>query len=487
MFVPPGFASPLDCNTECGRLPVRVGVCRHSESVSWAYPDSNAPSFELVVYNNGGPVSPKLPASVRERRIPNVGLEAFCHTMMLLEVKHVARQCGEQCVPGHIFLLQGNACVMRHTSNGKSSPGSARYCRERVLRITSALARGAHVMPRGHLVPLQPAETTLYANDYSRSRGTLACWHNELNDLLLDAPKLAHAIMATRTSGELGYSAGANYIVERETVLSTPAAWLSHLAETLLRSRPLPWTDDIEANATTFKGRFKHETLRHQTQCCNRDKNHTCLPWLLERFWPLMLGPGGSNSTVGVPPACHDKDGARGDCQYFEGNFKASLDTWNVRRHTTKLNGDDYATLVDAADANQLESAVEAARPELQSAFHQKRAQELAPCNAEKVCRFKDGSLKFRSFNSSKTKAYFAAGAGWACLQDLANASLIQASLPHVLNVSIPPSAELGSFASLRRALHGFLYSCLENQMQLLPASSPQPDMWQPAMAALDK
>ena len=35
--------------------------------------------------------------------------------------------------------------------------------------------------------------------------------------------------------------------------------------------------------------------------CCNASLGHTCLPWILERAWPLLLADGGGASPSRCP------------------------------------------------------------------------------------------------------------------------------------------------------------------------------------------
>ena len=74
----PTPARPPDCTAACSSLPTRLVLCRHSENVVWAIPPAEGASYELLVYNNGEPLT-SLPAHVQQQRIPNVGREAFCH------------------------------------------------------------------------------------------------------------------------------------------------------------------------------------------------------------------------------------------------------------------------------------------------------------------------------------------------------------------------------------------------------------------------
>ena len=140
----------VDCTAECRALPAtQLALCRHSEDLAWAIPSAEGAPYRLVINNNGHPMT-SLPPHVLERRIANVGREAYCHVKHMLEMRRVADKCGTSCIPKHVILAQGWPCQQAQNYS------TQRSCAHLVHQISTALGRGeAHISPRNFLVPLQ--------------------------------------------------------------------------------------------------------------------------------------------------------------------------------------------------------------------------------------------------------------------------------------------------------------------------------------------
>ena len=490
---PFSFARPAACASECARLPVHLVLCRHSELIDWALPTTatvvqDVPLYELIIYNNGEALS-SLPSGARERRIPNVGREAFCHVTHMLEMQRVSRACGAQCLPAYVILAQAKACLGRMAN-----------CAAVVRRVSTALGRAqAQLSPRNFLVPLQHAETVEYATDFGgmgmnpssrRMRRMQECWRRELTYSLLNSPKLARSIIDAALKGQLGFSTGANYIVDRATVLNVPTVLLSHLEQIMRRSRPFPWVDlalGVTPIGEHFQNSVHTDTVAHQLLCCDTQMNHTCLPWLLERFWPMIVGPG-IGEGIFEPRACRDVGGGGGQCQFLEGNFAAALTTWEARRLIVHFNDAEVTALVGLLDAGHEEHLVRTVlglRVEWERKWTQAAAVVWAPCTIGTAsCQFDRGNLKYTVFTRGASTPSFAEGAATACVTLIANASVWLASIPHVVNLSMPwPAPQRSAVATrhlstLKAGLRKVFVRCLQGKMVLLRANASLPSMW---------
>ena len=487
------LTAPPDCTAACSSLPTRLVLCRHSENVDWAIPPAEGASYELLVYNNGEPLT-SLPAHVQQQRIPNVGREAFCHLLQLLTVKRTLEHCGEHCAPEHVILAQAAACLYP-TANKLVAHGGA-ACRAVVEDISSALGRReAHLAPRGQLVPLQSVSIGYVSDLPPVTYGKLACWEKDLSGLLMDSPRLAHAIITASRALQLGYARGANYIVGRDTILNTPTRWLTQAVHHLLTTRPLPWTRN--QNVSQGSGgtrRFNGETLLHQAVCCPTNvggsepgpsRRHTCWPWILERFWSTLMGPGHHR---GDGAACSDAHGGGGhNCKHFEGNFAAAKEAWVVRRHTFGMHPKEFEALMAAADAEnagiepRLTKAFDEVQRVLQRDWNQsmllsRPRPDVARCTGKKCVGVK-GRIRGREFDRSDTTPYFERGGALQCVP---NATLLVESVPHLVNFSTTSTSECKT-CTLEHAVRRYWENCMDWRILLWPTGeggAPPPDMW---------
>ena len=463
---------------ECMDRIVDVVLCRHSESIDWALPlvAGNSSQLRLVVYNNGNRLG-RLPARVRESKIPNVGREAFCYITHLLTMRQVESHCGKKCLPAYTVLAQADICGFAM----RGCPAA-----DKLRRGLAPLVRGEGTLaPYGSLVPLHREGSLFYANDYGKQGPAYRCWEKQLGASLLNATALAKVVLSAGPLGKMGYVAGANYIIPRSALLSVPGAWLRHAHHSFLATRKLPWYTAAELQKSSiFRGRPNRETLVHQSMCCQTEMRHTCMPWILERFWPVVLGATGRGMNTPICDQSHPSgQHGRGACQHFEQNFRASLRSWRTVRFTAALEKDEFRSLLAAAAAavsKQRDPLMESVAQALQPALGGPIQIIIVGCQgARSRCNIREGSMRDHHFSENSTRPSFEEGAGWDCLRLATNASELVAAVPHIYDRTAKPDVH-----PLRRAIRKVFEACLKDRVALLPrtaengATSSDPDFW---------
>ena len=269
-----------DC--QCRTTPQLV-LARYNEDITWA---RNATGVRLIVYNSGEPLG----LAADERRVPNAGREALSFVTHLLELQRTARECGATCTPRAVIFSQATPmCSKEHGRVSSTAWGMAmaQRCSQHVLRYARAVADGAALRPTG-FVPLDYGGTMFQA--VLKEVGD--CWRTAMANLFGGPSALLDVI---GLHDWVYYNPSAQFAVARANILATPSEWLERAAQEMRASRLLPWLKRRSLQALQ-KRRPKAASMAHQQQCCDASQRHTCLPWLLERTWALLLSGNGASS-----------------------------------------------------------------------------------------------------------------------------------------------------------------------------------------------
>ena len=332
---------------------VELVLCRHSESIDWALNLARQlPGLlALVVYNNGAPLQSSLNATtlslLDERSIPNVGREAYCYVRHLQSVRQLAASGGLTSVSEVLVFSQATpSCYELANLHGghKDLRQTLNMCERRRMQQVMAIAqaRSVDLLPWGFV----DLERTVIAwnsgaTELDAKSGTgPTCWRSELRN----ATGGEIDISSTTALWLLQYAPWSQFAVTRANVLATPAGWLEHTRHVLERSassssstKPTPRSS---ASATLAQHRSVSLVTdpraslktreRERRMCCLAGR--TCLPWILERLWGVML-LGSAPDGAGSKPLAH--------------RFRMSqLST--LRRATSAMQHDMYETLLAA-------------------------------------------------------------------------------------------------------------------------------------------
>ena len=284
---------------------VELVLCRHMESVEWALRiSSTVQSVGLAVYNNGPPLE-GVPIGI-ERQISNVGREAFCFLEHMVRLRRTAKTCGAACVSPIILFSQANpSCskvgdlAVQYGAAARTRAGTAQQtmCEVHFEQQVRLLASGQVTLePRG-FVDLDPSR-----KEPARLTTSVKaeCWQSTL---LRISDGVGGFFFdgnggGTKSGGGVGaraqplyYSPGSQFAVSRENLLESPRGWIDRAHAELQRSRPLPWVDCMSRRrrGTDLRRARACTSSEQAVRCCDAAKNHTCLPWLLERFWAALL------------------------------------------------------------------------------------------------------------------------------------------------------------------------------------------------------
>ena len=259
---------------------VTVVLCRHNESIGWAlaaFRDSD--NVQLLVYNNGPPLH--IP---EERPLRNVGREAFCYLTHMLSVL----RRGVHAISN--FTIFSQAAPMFDARRGGLYSG--RPAQAHIMNVAKSLAAGrSQVYPRGfstaigrdshfdgthgHYGPFMSWNTPprCYQSEWSRLLGTSYGWSWAADRQLL-------------------YTPTAQFVVARANLWNAPRGWMRRAWVALNRTELFPWRALCQG-----AGACKEEQTRFLTKdeaersCCARVSG-SCLPWMLERLWAILLSDG---------------------------------------------------------------------------------------------------------------------------------------------------------------------------------------------------
>ena len=252
---------------------VQLVLCRlGTEDVSWAIQAAAAASssrrVQLVIYNAGAPLATsRWPQEALERMVVRKlqlagGHEAYCY------LEHMQRTL--KGVGAHASNFA--AITIFAPALPRCAAGSGAACTPRIERALRAFDRDrATIHPNGY-APIEPAPITEFWEGMSRS---LTC-----------LPEIYSRISQGRDldadSEFLSFSTAGSFAVSRRNLLSAPRGWLRRASESL-RNASAMHLPPVGQAAT-----FLPPPPARMHLCCNAE--HTCMPWLLERLWPMMLG-----------------------------------------------------------------------------------------------------------------------------------------------------------------------------------------------------
>ena len=261
---------------------VQLVLCRHDESIEWALNSS----AEVIVYNNGAPLGAADAALVDERSVRNVGREAFAFVTHVLSLLSAAK-ADATAVPDYVVFSQAvPVCinppdgVLQNLRGQQFSRAPTSWCASRLLRLVRELHLGlAWPFPNGFsFIDSARAQNYGYVGE-SRS-----CWASDLSGLL-GQQVVSERVMA-HLFGQLNFVPAAQFVVSRSSLISAPRRALRRAWTAMNRSRLLPW---FSPDPRVRKGRILAAKRRHEAECCNSTAKLTCLPWQLERLWPVLL------------------------------------------------------------------------------------------------------------------------------------------------------------------------------------------------------
>lgn len=224
---------------------VHLVLCRlASEDVSWAASAvSPTRGTQVFVYNSGPPLQlpPSTSVKLTVRELTQGGHESYCY------LEHIQRSLkGGNFAAATIFAPATPRCA-----------GSTAQCTQRVMRVMHSLGSAkARLEPNG-FAPIEPAPIADFWEGIPRS---LTCLPDQYG--VLSQGRDFHT-----DADFLSFSPYGSFAVARKNLLSAPRGWLRRANEAL-------------RNATGTPPRLN--------LCCDDDR--TCMPWLLQRMWPMLLG-----------------------------------------------------------------------------------------------------------------------------------------------------------------------------------------------------
>ena len=236
---------------------VHLVLCRlFSEDIGWAT-DSIAMTntkMKVFVYNAGPPLqlSPDAASKVDVRALKQGGHESFCYLEHILQSLHG----GGNFAAATVFAPATPRCI------GMPAPACTQ-------QITDALhmlrEKNATIEPNGY-APINPSPIADFWHDVPLTLTCLPAQYEQLsNGRHLDSD-----------ADFFSFSSAGSFAVGRKNLLSAPRGWLRRAQDMLGNASLLSSAAGI---APTSRGEMH--------LCCNPER--TCVPWLLERLWPMLL------------------------------------------------------------------------------------------------------------------------------------------------------------------------------------------------------
>lgn len=230
---------PADTHT------VHLVLCRlrSVEDVGWAASIASE-STQVFVYNSGAPLQlpQEMATKITERMLSSGGHESYCY------LEHILRsRRGGGFAAATVFAPAMPRCKLY---------GASLLCTKRVLEVVRALASAkARLEPNG-FAPIEASPVNSFWHGLPRTLSCLTTTYSHLSkgrDLHSDSDLMSFSPMGA-------------FAVTRANLLSVPRGWLQRAQEAM-------------RNSTASSPRLH--------RCCEEDR--TCVPWLLERLWPMLL------------------------------------------------------------------------------------------------------------------------------------------------------------------------------------------------------
>lgn len=237
---------------------VHLVLCRlASEDISWASdfvvnPDAKTSVF---VYNAGPPLqlTPDMSSKVTVQQLVQGGHESYCY------LDHIQRALRRSTgfAPSTIFSPAQPRCA-----DGSTAP----RCVQRLAEVLHMLSnKNATIEPNGY-APIDPSPI---ADFWQSLPLTLTCLPNQY-------AQLSNGRHLDTDSEFISYSPAGSFVVSRKNLLSAPRGWLRRAQEALSNASVYSSAAGISPSARA-----------RLDLCCNPER--TCVPFLLERLWPMLL------------------------------------------------------------------------------------------------------------------------------------------------------------------------------------------------------
>jgi len=233
---------------------VDLVLCRFAdEDVTWARQETQGASLRIFVYNAGPTLDAHGTAPSGDAETTEVRLagwhETHCYAHHILHV---------------IASAEGPAATTVFTPAQPRCRGTG--CKQRLARAVLALAHGqATLQPHG-FAPIEPSPVVNF-------------WHNLPKFLTCIEPQYGRLSKGRDlfTDVELtSFSPMGSFAVARSNLLSAPRGWLQRASEANATREPAQSRYSVQFSAPSL------------ILCCR--PGHTCVPWLMERLWPMLLG-----------------------------------------------------------------------------------------------------------------------------------------------------------------------------------------------------
>lgn len=230
-------------------------LCRlFSEDISWATGSAvvgNAKT-KVFIYNAGPPLSQDVASKVTIRNLKQGGHDSYCYLEHILQ----SLRDGDTFAAATVFAPALPRCV--------GMP--AQRCIHRIADALHMLSeKNATIEPNGY-APINPSPITDFWQDIPL---TLTCLPHQY-------AQLSKGRHLDSDAEFLSFSSAGSFAVARKNLLSAPRGWLRRAQEMLGNASLLSSAAGI---SPTSQGELH--------LCCNPER--TCVPWLLERLWPMLL------------------------------------------------------------------------------------------------------------------------------------------------------------------------------------------------------
>lgn len=255
---------------------VDLVLCRlGTEDVNWAIlaaAATTAKHVQLIIYNAGPPLTTSQWAQeviekTTVRKLEQAGgHEAYCY------IEHIQRTLRGNGLGGGAAQGGFAGITVFAPAQLRCAHGTGYACVPRLQKALHSFANeGATLQPNGY-APIEPAPIDDFWEGMQRSLTCLPKTYFRLSqgrDLQAD-------------SEFISFSRFGSMAVGRRNLLSAPRGWLRRASEALRNA--------TDMHLLPYKQGAAYIPPQEAmiNQCCL--PGHTCMPWLLERLWPMMLG-----------------------------------------------------------------------------------------------------------------------------------------------------------------------------------------------------
>lgn len=255
---------------------IHLVLCRlGAEDVSWAVraaaASASSKRVQLIVYNGGLPLATSQWAQevldrtlVRKLQLAGAH-ESYCY------LEHIQRTLRGAATPG----MSSNfaAITIFAPASPRCEGGVGEVCVPRLERALRSFDRErATIEPYGY-APIEPTPVHEFWQGLSQTLVCLPAGYARLSqgrDLHTDAEFMS-------------YSPSGSFAVARRNLISAPRGWLRRAHEAMRNATAMHLQPTRAANVPP-----PEPVGIDGTNCCA--EGNTCIPWMLERMWPMLLG-----------------------------------------------------------------------------------------------------------------------------------------------------------------------------------------------------